>query len=64
MVVALSHFPELKNELELLGSGRYADLTEDQADALWPLVSVALDSPASLIPSSIARDPLDSVGEQ
>jgi hypothetical protein len=34
MVVTLSQFPELKNELELLGSGRYADLTEDQADAL------------------------------
>jgi hypothetical protein len=25
----LSHFPELKTELELLGSGRNADLIED-----------------------------------
>jgi hypothetical protein len=31
---ALSHFLELGNELELLGSGRNVDLTEDQVDAL------------------------------
>jgi hypothetical protein len=49
--------------LELLGSGRNADLTEDQTDALWPLVSVASDSLASLSPSSVACDPPDSVGE-
>jgi hypothetical protein len=34
LVAALSHFSELKSELELLGSGCNADLTEDQADAL------------------------------
>jgi hypothetical protein len=34
LVAALSHFPELKSEMELLLSGRNADLIEDQADAL------------------------------
>jgi hypothetical protein len=29
LVVTLSHFLELKTELELLGSGHNADLTED-----------------------------------
>jgi hypothetical protein len=29
------HFPEWESELELLGSGRNADLMEDQVDALW-----------------------------
>jgi hypothetical protein len=33
MVAALSHFPDLKTELELLGSEHNADLTENQADA-------------------------------
>jgi hypothetical protein len=63
LVVVLSYFLELKTELELLGSGHNADLTEDQADALWPLVSVASDSLASLVPSSIAHDSPDGVGE-
>jgi hypothetical protein len=39
-------------------------LTEDQADALWPLVDVASDSLASLTRSSVAGDPPDSAGEQ
>jgi hypothetical protein len=30
----LLHFLELKSKLELLGSGRNADLIDDQADAL------------------------------
>jgi hypothetical protein len=34
LVAALSHFLELKTELELLGSGRSADFTEDRANAL------------------------------
>jgi hypothetical protein len=38
-------------------------MIDDQADALWPLVSAASDSLASLVPSSIARDPPDDVGE-
>jgi hypothetical protein len=35
LVAALSHFPELKTELGLLGSGRNSVLIEDEADALW-----------------------------
>jgi hypothetical protein len=34
LVTTLSHFPELKSKLELLGSGRNVGLTDDQADAL------------------------------
>jgi hypothetical protein len=63
LVATLSHFPELKSELELLGSRQNADLTDDQADAVWPLMSVVLDSLASIAPSSIARGPPDDTGE-
>jgi hypothetical protein len=35
LVATLSHFLELKTDLELLRSGRDAGLTEDQVDALW-----------------------------
>jgi hypothetical protein len=62
LVTILSHFPELKSELELLGARRNADMFDNQADALWPLVSVASDSLASLVPSSFACDPPDGVG--
>jgi hypothetical protein len=34
LTAALSHFPNLETELELLGSGRNADLMESQLDAL------------------------------
>jgi hypothetical protein len=44
LVAAMSHFLELKSELQLLGSGCNADLTEDQADALWTWVRMASDS--------------------
>jgi hypothetical protein len=63
LVATLSHFLELKFELELLGFGQNADLTDDQADALWPLKSAASDSLAALVPSSIAHDPPDDAGE-
>jgi hypothetical protein len=35
VVVAVLHFVELKTELEVLGSGHSADLTQDKADVLW-----------------------------
>jgi hypothetical protein len=63
LVTTLSHFLELKSELELLGPRRNVDLIEDQADALWPLVDAASDSLASLVPFSIARDHPDVVGD-
>jgi hypothetical protein len=61
LVAVLSHFPKLEPKLELLGSGWDADLTDNWADALWPLVSTTTDSLASLIPSSLARDPPNNV---
>jgi hypothetical protein len=63
LVTTISHFPKLKFELELLGFGRDIDLSDDQADALWPLVSTASDSLVSLVPSSFARDSLDNTEE-
>jgi hypothetical protein len=33
LVATVSHFPELKFEMELLKSGRNTDLTKDEADA-------------------------------
>jgi hypothetical protein len=61
LVSVLLHFPDLEIELELLGSERGADLSDDQTDALWPLVSVASDSLESFVPSSLTRDSLDDV---
>jgi hypothetical protein len=42
-------FPKLRIELEMLVSGRNADLTEDEV--------------ASYVPSSVAYNPPDDVGE-
>jgi hypothetical protein len=61
LVTVLSHFLELLTELELLGSGWGADLSDGQGVALWPLVSVASDSLASLVPFSLARNSPDDV---
>jgi hypothetical protein len=47
----------------VLGSGCNADLTEDEADALWTQVRMASDSLTSYVPSSVARGPLDGEGE-
>jgi hypothetical protein len=63
LVTTLSHFLELKTELELLEPGRNAELTQGQADTLCPLVSMASDSLALLIPSSVAYDSTDDAGE-
>jgi hypothetical protein len=57
LVAILLHFPKMELELELLKFRRDADLSDDQADSLWPLVSVASDSLASLTPSTLARGP-------
>jgi hypothetical protein len=63
LVAALLHFSELKSKLELHGFGQNVDLTDDQPNALWPLVSVTSDSLASLVPSSIVRNPPDDMVE-
>jgi hypothetical protein len=61
LVTILPHFPDLEPELELLGFGHEADLSDDCLGALWPLASVASDSLVSLVPSLLARDPPDDV---
>jgi hypothetical protein len=63
LVAAVSHFLKLESELELLGSGCNADLTEDDADALWTRVRAASDSLALYVPSSVACGPPDGTGE-
>jgi hypothetical protein len=64
LVATLSHFPEFETELELLQSGRNADLTEDQVDALWTQARQASESLASFIPSLVACGSPDSMGEE
>jgi hypothetical protein len=63
LVATVSHFLELKTELELLGSGRSVDLTEDEADTLRIQVRAASDSLASHVRSLVARNPPNVVGE-
>jgi hypothetical protein len=63
LFAALSHFLELKSKLELLESRHNADLTVDQADALWTQVRAASDSLASHIPPTVACSPPDNAGE-
>jgi hypothetical protein len=63
LFAAVSHFLELKTELEVLGSGRNVDLTEDEVDALWTRVCMALDLLALYVPSSVARNPPNGVKE-
>jgi hypothetical protein len=62
LVAPVSHFPELKTDLEVLGFGRIVDLTKDEADALWTWVRAASNLLASYVPSSIARNPPDGMG--
>jgi hypothetical protein len=62
LVAAMSHFPELKIDLDVLGSGCNADLTEDEVDALWTRVCAASDLLVSYVPSSVARNPPDDTG--
>jgi hypothetical protein len=64
LVVVLSHFSELKSELELLRSERNADLIEDRANALWTQVRTASDFLASHVPPSGARSPPSSARDE
>jgi hypothetical protein len=54
----MSHFPELKTELEVLGSERNADLTGGKADALWIQVRATSDLLPSHVRSTVAHNPL------
>jgi hypothetical protein len=60
---ALSHFPELEAELELLGSRRNVALMEDRVDALWILACQASNLLSSYALPSVARSLPDDVGE-
>jgi hypothetical protein len=63
LVTVVSHFPEVDADLEVLGSGCNTGLTEDEVNTLWSRVRAAVDSLASHVPSSVAHNPPDSVGE-
>jgi hypothetical protein len=63
LVAAISHFPKLDTDLDVLGFGRNARLMEDEADAIWSRVRVALDSLVSHVPSSVTHNPPDGAGE-
>jgi hypothetical protein len=63
LAITVSHFPKLDINLEVLGSRRSARLTQDEVDALWSRVCIAVNSLASHVPSSIAHNPPDSAGE-
>jgi hypothetical protein len=64
LATALLHFPEIETELELLGSGRNADLMEDQVDALWTQACQASESLALFIPQLVAHGSRDGMGEE
>jgi hypothetical protein len=64
LVASLSHFPKLEPELELLGSGCNADLTEGQLDTLWTQTRQASESLALSIPPSAAHNSPDDIGEE
>jgi hypothetical protein len=60
LAATMSYFPELKSDLELLESRCNADLTEDEADALWTQVHMDLDSLALYVPSLVALLPFEN----
>jgi hypothetical protein len=62
LITTLSHFLELEVELELLGSGHNATLTEDQVDALWLLAHQISDLLALHVLPLVARGPPDGAG--
>jgi hypothetical protein len=62
LVAAMSHFPKLDANLEVLESGCSAGLVEGKVDALWSRVCAALDSLVSHVPPLVARNPPDSIG--
>jgi hypothetical protein len=54
----------METKLELLGSGRNADLIEGQLDTLWTQACQAMESLALSIPPSIACDSPDDTGKE
>jgi hypothetical protein len=62
-VATMSHFLKLDIGLEVLGSRHNAGLIEGEVDALWFWVRVVTDSLVSHVPSLVAYNPSNSVGE-
>jgi hypothetical protein len=50
LTVALSYFPKLEDELDLLGPGYNADLSSDVMETLWTQIHQASESLSSCIP--------------
>jgi hypothetical protein len=63
LAATLSPFLELWAELELLGFGHSADLSEDQVDALCTWVRPASDLLVLHVSPSVARSPPDGAVE-
>jgi hypothetical protein len=63
LVATVSHFLELKTEVEVFGSGCNADLSEDEVDAFWTWVRATVDLLVSYVPSSVAHNPPGGAGE-
>jgi hypothetical protein len=64
LITVLSHFLELKLELELLGSEYNTDLTKDEMEVFWTWTRRASESMSSRVPPLVARSPPDNVGEE
>jgi hypothetical protein len=62
LTTALSHFPELEPEVELLGYGCNADLTKGQLDAHWTQTHQASESLSLRIPPSLVCNSPDGTG--
>jgi hypothetical protein len=63
LVAAVSDFLKLDIDLEVLRSGHNAGLKEGEVDALWFRVRVVTDSLVLHVPSLVAYNPPNSVGE-
>jgi hypothetical protein len=64
LATALSHFPKLGTELELLRSEHNVNLTEDKVDALWTQAPQASDSLALFIPPLVTRGSQNGAGKE
>jgi hypothetical protein len=63
MTTVLLLFPELELELELLGSGYNADLTNNEMEVFWTRTYQASESLLLRVPPSVAHNPPDDTRE-
>jgi hypothetical protein len=64
LATAVTHFPELGADVELLRSERNMDLMEDQVDALWTQTRQSSESLVAFIPPSVAHGSPNDMGEE